>query len=98
MSTGAACDDPRLADREKAAFRAHTLDSLRQVLKWYNRQLAEASTSEKTTIAGNLRRWQTCFDLEKLRGDQLKKLPPLEQSDWLWFWTEVELLRGQFGN
>jgi tetratricopeptide (TPR) repeat protein len=91
---GKGVDADNLDAKEKTRLRQQALGWLRDILKEYAQQLADADGKTRQAVQQTLHHWQKDPDLASVRGkDALAKLSEAERAAWQQFWAEVETLR-----
>ncbi len=80
----------RLPDEERARWRRHALDWLRQDLAWWRRALDGGNAQAKLQARKVMQHWQADDDLAGLREPRaLEALSPDERKECLALWQEV---------
>jgi serine/threonine-protein kinase len=86
-------DAAKLNDTDRALWRQHSRDWLRDELARLAKALANANAQARVEIAQELRHWQSDPDLAGVRDrTALDNLPEAESQPWLTLWTDVALL------
>jgi tetratricopeptide (TPR) repeat protein len=86
-------DADKLDDRERARWRRHALDWLRQDLTWWGKRLDNGHAQAAAEVRQWLWQWQADPDLAGVRArDGLDRLPDEERRQWQRLWSDVKAL------
>jgi tetratricopeptide (TPR) repeat protein/serine/threonine protein kinase len=86
-------DAGKLDAEEKTRLRQEALGWLRDSLKHYVKQLADADAKTRQAVRQTLQHWQEDRDFDIVRGKKaLAQLPEGERQAWQQLWAEVEAL------
>jgi hypothetical protein len=92
-AAGMGTDAAALAAKEKTRLRQQALGWLRDNLKEYAQQLADADGKTRQAVQQTLQHWQKDPDFASVRGeDALAQLPEAERAPWQQLWADVEKL------
>jgi tetratricopeptide (TPR) repeat protein len=90
---GKGVDADKLDVKEKTRLRHQALTWLRDNLKEYAKQLADADAKSRQAVQQTLQNWQKNPDFDSVRGEEaLAKLPEAECTAWQQLWADVDKL------